>query len=445
MLHDFGSVAGACGLFAAGKAAFDGFEATRPPQVTAIIDSVNGRPRYVPGKAEGSQRPAMGYVWRPSGGYWPPRTLTGHEPSTPQGNHRPPRVLGGYQPITAPSEAVGDSTAPGLGPRLRGGGPALLWYYQPCPGDAVMTATGCTVPDGAALGLAIATDGKDTNSGYAAELSTSSPMHLRLLRQGEVIAAEPVESTGPHTLTISRDGAWVTARCDDDGLAYDDPNPLSGDRCGAYATAEGIVLGGLTLANRGALAYSFRGVETDWQPQTGEWIVHSGMACIAWDYWLTGIGEPQAMAYNIHPQPADLHVDFGVSEYTKGFVNGDHKHYPYHDISLVTCAETRDIDSGYRYLIAGDGGRVTKLLRKGVVVAETDDYRFRISMGGHCNSPRAIQVIANQRSGELTLHLNGVPALEYTDPDPLPGGLVGIGCADCPADFRDFWMAPVTY
>ena len=418
VVYDFDAPAGACGLFSAGKATFSGFSVTEPSPAVTVVDEVNGSPRYVPGKAEGTRRPVMGYIWRPTGGYWPSGPV---------------------------ARADADSTIPGLRPTPRGNAIGALWYYQPCPGDAVMSAEACTVPEGATLGVTIAADGANAASGYAAELSASSPLHLRLLRAGEILAQMPVDASAPPDLSIARDGEWVSVRCANTGLAFRDTEPLLGDRCGAYASGEGIGVGGVSLGNRGGLAYSFKGVEPDWQPEVGEWIVHSGMACIDWDYWLTGIGEPQAMAYNINPQPHNLHVDFGVSEYTKGFVNGDHKHYPYHDISLVTCASSRDIGSGYRYLIGAEGGRVTRLLRLGQVVAETTDRRFYITMGGHCNEPRAIQVIANQHRGRLTLHLNGMPAIDYTDPEPLSGGLVGIGCAGCSADFRDYWMAPITY
>ena len=418
VVYDFDAPAGACGLFAAGKASFSGFAVSEPLPAVTTIDEVNGSPRYVPGKAEGTRRPVMGYIWRPTGGYWPSGPVT---------------------------RADADSTLPGLKPTPRGDAVSSLWYYQPCPGDAVMSAEACSVPPGATFGVTIAAEGANAASGYAAELSASSPLQLRLLRAGEVLAEAPIDAAAPPELSIARDGEWISARCANTGLAFRDTEPLLGERCGAYASGGGIGVGGLSLGSRGGLAYSFKGIEPDWQPEVGEWVVHSGMACIDWDYWLTGIGEPQAMAYNINPQPHNLHVDFGVSEYTKGFVNGDHVHYPYHDISLVTCASSRDIDSGYRYLIGAEGGRVTRLLRLGQVVAETTDRRFYITMGGHCNTPRAIQVVANQHRGRLTLHLNGMPAVDYTDPEPLPGGLVGIGCAGCSADFRDFWMAPITY
>jgi hypothetical protein len=79
----------------------------------------------------------------------------------------------------------------------------------------------------------------------------------------------------------------------------------------------------------------------------------------------------------------------------------------------------------------------------GEVVAETRDSRFAIAMGGHCNSPRTIHVVASQRNGQISLRLNDLEALQFTDPEPLGTGYVGIGAADCSANFRDFWMAPV--
>ena len=416
-VYDFDAPRGECGLLVAGKAEFDGFEAREPQPPGAQISSVTGAPEYVPGEREGLNAPVLGYVWRPQGGRWSARSIP--------------------------------DSGPGLGPDPAGEEPAALWYSGPCLGEAVMAAENCTMAPGstgrlpATLGLAVACEDTDIRSGYALEASGDSPVKLRLLRRGETVAETEIGALTGDDLSLWRDGDYIVGTAGDAGLAYKDEQPLAGGRCCVYARGNGVVVGKISLGNRHARHYSFNKVETDWQPEEGEWLTHSGMACMAWDYWLTGKGTPRAMTYNVYPQSDNLQVDFWVSEYTEGYANGEHRHFPYYNISLVTCAKTRSLDSGYRFLIGGEGGGVTQILRLGEVVAETRDRRFGIiRIGGHCASPRVVHVSVTQLDGEISLRLNGVEALTFTDPEPLGPGYVGIGTAECAANFRDFWMAP---
>ncbi len=412
VVYDFAAPSGACGLFVQGKAEFHDFTARELQSPAAEISAISGKPQYVPGEREGTKRPVLGYYWRPQNGRWTARTIP--------------------------------DSAPGLGPIPDGDGPTALWYFQPCPGDAVISAERSTIAPGTTLGLALACADGDLASGYALEAAQSASLKLKLLRQGATVAETEADAQPSYALALWRDGDYVVARAGQAALAYRDAQPLPGGQCCAYARGAGSIIGELSLGHRRARYYVFKEIETDWQPEAGEWIAHSGMACIAWDYWLTGKGAPRAMCYNLHPQPHDLQVDFWISEYTLGYSSGHHQHFPYYNLSLVTCAKARSADSGYHFLIAGEKGRVTQLLRLGQVVAETRDRRFWIAMGGHCNSPRAIHVVVSQLRGEISLCINDEEALRFTDAEPLRGGYVGIGASDCAANFRDFWMAPAS-
>jgi len=104
---------------------------------------------------------------------------------------------------------------------------------------------------------------------------------------------------------------------------------------------------------------------------------------------------------------------------------------------VAFCGDGSDPDSGYRFVIGADRGRATRLLRRGEVVAQTTDRRCRVSMGGHCNSPRAFDVRVENGGAQMTLSLNGYLALQFSDPEPLGAGQIGIGVANCSANFRD--------
>jgi len=80
------------------------------------------------------------------------------------------------------------------------------------------------------------------------------------------------------------------------------------------------------------------------------------------------------------------------------------------------------------------------LLRNGQVVAETTNPRFAISMGSHCNTPRAVEVVAVKNGSSLKLWLNRVEALSYDDPEPLGEGWLALGVGKCRANFRDLFI-----
>lgn len=400
-------------LFATGTASFDDFHLESPstvkPEHGAVISAISGQPATWPGENEGTSRPVLGFLWLARKGYWGPLKL--------------------------------DEETNGLKATPYGADPTALWYYVPCPGAAQMTAVKPRVPGNGALGVTVACTGEDSQSGYAAELTGGKSPALRLLRQGQVAAETACAKPGDE-LRVWVEGRDVVAQCGSANLSYTDQQPLTGDRCGAYARGKDVAVGELRLSNWKAEYYAFRSPETDWVPVRGEWNTHSGMACIAWDYWLTGKGEPEAWLFTRHDWGAGgTHVDFWVSEYTEGYANKEHKHFPYHDVSVVLGAPKPQGDQGYRFLIGGENGTVARLLRGDQVLVETRDPRFRIRMGGHCSTPRAIHVIADANGNRLTLSLNDQLALDYTAPEKVGQGYVGLGVTGCNVNFRDAWIA----
>ncbi|MFQ6131051.1 MAG: hypothetical protein ACE5R4_03370 [Armatimonadota bacterium] len=408
--YDFALREGRAGLLVRGhrKVAFDDVEAqSLGPDPAATVSLVRCEGESVPGPGHNQSLPAIGYLWRRSAGSWRPQALEG-----------------------------GGRAMRGM---ARTGQWAVLSHRQAAPGSVMLSATLPTAPEGTA-GLAICTDGSDVATGYALAIAGGPQPSLRLLRRGEVVAELDAlaadEVSWPNTLTLFRDGNGVGGAAGEVGLTYTDPQPLADGRPAIWVTAGQAVFDDLRLANLRATVDRFDRPAPGWVPSHGRWQVHSGMACIPWDYWTTGFGQPLALTWWRQPCTTDVVVDFNVSEYSEGYESGEHKHFPYHDISVALCGDGGDPDSGYRFVIAA-GGTVTKLLRKGEVVAQTDDPRLRIVMGDHCNLPRAFDVRAAKRGSHISLAINGAPALQYEDPEPLAPGRIGLGAGDCAANFRD--------
>lgn len=384
-----------------GQAAFQEFEVASPPDrhsVSVLLADGTGLTR--PGAQHGLFQRFLGDLWAPLGGKWQLTTLD-DEPCL----------------------------------QLRA---AALRYYASLPGDVALSAD-LLQSDGKPVTLAMCTDGQQSGTGYRLSVT---PDQLTLRRDGQIVAAESPSAALelPARMMVARDGPYVVGSAGRNVLVFRDEQPLD---CGyAVLAAEGAaLLDNIELGADHTLAYRFDRVEPDWVGASGEWLFHSGMACIPWAYWLTGDGRAEpAFTWNRQLAPADLAVSFDVSEYTTGYESGAHEHYPYHDISLIVGAEEKHPDSGYRFAIGAEGGRHTRLYRQGQLAKQVDDARFTIAMGPHCNTPRAIEVFAVKHGGALSLSLNGVETLTYDDPEPLDSGYVGIGAAGCRANFRDLFL-----
>ena len=322
-------------------------------------------------------------------------------------------------------------------------GVASVWYYEAVPGDVIVAATVADPPTDGEAGVAICCPDRNPASGYEAALGKDGAQpHLALRRLGVEVASLPLPERAlgrGSRLELRRDGRWIVASLGPGlGLAWPDPEPLPSGPSGVWCSRP-TRFDDLTVGNADARAYPFDRVEPDWVPTTGLWQFHSGMACLWWSHWLSGDGRQEpAASYLRGTHPENLTVRFVVGEYSEGYEDAEHQHFPYHDCSLVLCGRADDPAAGYRLVVGEGGGGATRLYRGGVVVAETDNPAFRIAMAGHCNAPRAMHISVTKHGGELVARLQGREALRFVDPEPLPPGQIGLGVRDCRADFVDF-------
>ncbi len=396
-----------------GRAIFRDFacrELTDEPQ--AIICHADGNNTAMPALEEKRQLRPIGNLWRTRGGSW-------HCRRTGDG----PRILARGRP--------GDNRA-------------IVRFHEVTPGEPRLIVDAGDAPGGAVtLGICAGDE-----PGYEVEFNETQSA-FRFLRRGEVIyeSGEGSEGTrGPGE--IRRAGDWILIGTRLRGemrteYAWRDPEPLPDGCAEVSTTGTEVQLRSITLASDSARAYKFDRSEPDWQPASGEWTDHTGMACILWDYWMTGDGrEEPALTWNRLPMPRNVALDVSAAEHTEGYADGDHRHFPYHDIKIVLSGSRGEPDSGYAFIAGADGGRRNVLLREGVEVASSDDPRCRIVMGGHCNSPRAVRLRAQRRGAELSLTFNGIEVLRWEDPQPLGAGHVALGCDGCRTIFRDCVIYP---
>jgi hypothetical protein len=91
------------------------------------------------------------------------------------------------------------------------------------------------------------------------------------------------------------------------------------------------------------------------------------------------------------------------------------------ELNVTLCGDGKSVDSGYSFILAGEGGTVNRIVRQGKVVAQG---RYKPT---NANPHRAWYAVRVEKVGaRLHFEVDGYDLLSYTDPDPLPGGLVAF-------------------
>jgi len=351
------------------------------------------------------------------------------EQTADKGKGRMLRLVGG---ALKPGPGLSAAVARGAGESmLRLSGKGVMWLHQASPGDADFRVRLRPAPPATTRLIIAASEA----GGYELVISKDK---VGLWRQGKELSFKPAAGLiWPAEARLWRQGRTVRGCAGAVELKAEDAEPLEGGRVGVAVEGETELLE-MTLANNLASASRFDDVETDWRPSAGQWVEHGGMTCMAWSYWISARAEPVALLWNAFAWPADFTASVWAGEATLGEETRTHKHFPYHSVQFIVAGNGRDLDKGYRFSIAeGPGKDLTRLYRNGVVMAET--RAFRIVMGGHCNNPRGFQITVQRQGARLTLLMDGRTLIDFTDPQPLGPGQIGIGCLGCRADFKDFF------
>jgi hypothetical protein len=229
-------------------------------------------------------------------------------------------------------------------------------------------------------------------------------------------------------------------------ISWRDPQPLDGRNVGLFVREGRATFASASVTHLRAVRSDFGRVEPDWQPVSGEWRLHTGLACIPWDHWITAFGSEDGPAYmGLLWEPGeDVCIVLRCSEASEGFATRTHVHYPLHDVSVTLRGDLeRPGRAGYRILVAPLPAKDTVVLfRNGHEVAR--ERGFRIVKEGHCNQPRQFTMIARAEGGRVSCSINGREVLSFTDPDPLPAGRVLLGAERGRVNFADVTVMDVT-
>jgi len=300
--------------------------------------------------------------------------------------------------------------------------PALLWHDGLFPADFEVTLRVPPVTAPAVRRFVLAP------SGSASEEARLS-LALSLTPDGAHLAASGRQGAVPRKLAPVREPATLTLfrRAGKLTVLWNEKPALQLDKAASYMRLGLEVFGAPVhardVAARSATArdYVFGVAPVDWWASSGEWQVSARWACDDRWSWLAGWASGDAAIWNKQRFGGDVAVDtyMGVKMQAPG---GDET-TRCRDLNLVICGDRQNARSGYSFIVGGDGGVTTQLLRNGEVVAEAPDIRVPAGYNvHHCWFRVRMSRVGNVVSCDFERR----PVLRYEDPDPLPGGYVGL-------------------
>ena len=291
------------------------------------------------------------------------------------------------------------------------------------------------------LALLLTPESGGAKSGYALVLRPAAPgrptadasarrgYEAELTARGVSLGRCTVSSTAEPVLGLRRSGSRLLALVDGrdvlTGLMTSPPDQLS--QLAFRATGFRPRISGLRLRAGKVLDTCFDHAPTDWWIGSGTWELAIRWPCTPEWSWLAGEGKNRGVAalWHKHRFAGDVTLDLHVGPRTVDHGDGRPREIC-RAFNVVLCGDGRDAKSGYSFVVgAGKNGIGATLTRNGKTVAHEPAYR--IFSDAH---NQWINVRAERQGGAIRLWVGDQGILSWEDPEPLPGGRLGIWTED---------------
>ncbi len=302
--------------------------------------------------------------------------------------------------------------------------PSLLWHQGDFPGDVSVSLALTPEAEPAFRRLILAPSNTSDDSVWLSVTVRTAPetaaASLEVTRAGEKTVEKEAALGGGQTLRLARAADVVRVLWGDD-VIYETPSEGALRRVALEVDGPPVPIQSLQVASPGNSGYAFGAAPTDWWSSSGTWEVAARWACDSRWSFFAGWGEDDAAVWSKRPVEGDVTVDYYVG--VKMDAPGGSEVERCRDLNTVLCGNRGNARSGYSFILGGEGGVKTQLLREGVVVAESDSIRVPPGFGVH---QEWFHIRAARIGNRVELDLEGRPVFRWEDPDPLPGGYVGL-------------------
>ncbi|MHC4915184.1 MAG: hypothetical protein ACYTGB_06800 [Planctomycetota bacterium] len=350
----------------------------------------------------------------------------------------------------------------------------VRWHRAKFSGDVALLVELAKIPgDSYELALSVAKSGTTPNNGYILKLLRPVPAELLqkaggekgaaakplpdgaalvLTRDGQTVAGSMVPGSGRvWTLALRKAGPFVIGYVNSrQVLLFADKQPLIGQKVAWYSRGVEVEEDGFRVYSPAVVNYPFSKAPAEWRVATGLWEVSNRWQCDPrWSFFsgrsisfqeramtsaelaLPAHRKLQAVLWNKRVFSDDVVVEFfaGIKMNRR---RGSRYQYA-RDVNCTLSADGKDLSSGYSFLFGGFENDHSAILRQGKEVARTESGEHRTIPRHSRIHHRWFYVRAERKGPKLHFSVDGgrTVELEYTDPDPLPGGRVAIWTWDC--------------
>lgn len=228
-------------------------------------------------------------------------------------------------------------------------------------------------------------------------------------------------------LELRRSGSRVVALVEGRLVLQSRSAPTAGSftRLGLLARGFRPRLSGLRLSAGSVLDYCFDQAPADWWVSSGTWDLAVRWPCTPKWSWFAGESRQVAAIWHKRSFTGDIALDLHVGPRTVDHGDGSPREIC-RAFNAVLCGDGQDVKSGYSIVVgANSHGAGATLSRNGEVVARNPDFGFHTDAHNQW-----INLRAEKRGAQISVWVGDQRILAWEDPNPLPGGRVGIWTQD---------------
>lgn len=307
-----------------------------------------------------------------------------------------------------------------------GAAPGEYWHSGEFFADATVRLPAELVASGG-LAVLLRADAGNTADGYRVDLTpVDEGLELALSRNGaplENATATALPESEPLQLAVAGGTVSVSAG-DRTLLAYTDPQPLTG-RHVALLDAPATAVDAASVISDHFQDYLFNEAPTDWFAGKGQWGVTTRWPCEPGWTFFGGYGHQNPVVWSKHSYRGDMVLEWFGAIQSDNLNRIRYTHAS--DINATICGDGRSLSSGYAFIMGGWNNSRTAILRNGEIVAETTEVLLPDPNARDLAAHRGwTRLRAEKLGNQIRMWYEGKLILEYTDPDPLPAGRVGL-------------------
>jgi len=293
------------------------------------------------------------------------------------------------------------------------------------PGDVALTAP---FVRGQATELVVAADRGDSSSGYRLKLAGDGSAAM-LWRAARLVGQKPALATSPKKATLERRGARVRVLLDGQpAIEWHDAEPLTG----TAMRISGALPKDVVAECGNAVEYYFNGAPTEWHVMGGHWEVMNRWVCNPTWSFFGGRSDDLLAIWSKRRLDGDCFLEAHVGVMMLRMA----RYHNMRDVGLTICGDGVNLASGYTVIVGAEQNQKTALFRNGTLVATTRDSGALLPKGYMHGRGRGDQLHSQHRGWvhlrlgrhgrRVRLYVWDTLAIDYEDPEPLPGGHAGI-------------------